>query len=77
MQVFFILGGGITQRKNEMKVKNIVTNCAQEDLIIIRDHGTELKATNIAPYKKAFAPYWERNVKDYWRDGSAVIVVLF
>lgn len=57
-------------------VKHIVAECTERDIVIIRDHGTELRTSNIAPYKKALAPYWEKTVKDYWREGDAIIIVL-
>ena len=59
-----------------MKVKDVIANCTEKDLIIIRDHGTELKATNIAPYKKAFAPYWERFVSVYWYEDNYKTVII-
>lgn len=58
------------------QVKRIVSECNERDIIIVRDHGTELRTSNIAPYKKCLAPYWERRVKDYWRDGDAMIIIL-
>ena len=58
-----------------MKVKDVVKECFEEDIIIIRQKNSELRIPNIFPYRKAIAPYWEKEVSDFWRDGDYTMII--
>ena len=36
----------------------------------------ELRTSNVNPYKKALATYWNNGVKDYWRDGEKTMIIV-
>ena len=59
-----------------MKVKDLVSQCTDKELIVIRQNKREVRIPNVNPYKKFIANYLNYAVKDYFYDNNAVIIIL-
>lgn len=61
-----------------MNVKDALEelNATSNDVIILRDNGKESRCLYCGPYKRLLETKYERKVKDFWREGYTLIIVL-
>lgn len=64
------------ERKQTVKDALNKMKATSNDVVIIRDNGKESRCPFCGPYKKLIENKFDSEVKDYWREGYTIIIVL-